>query len=219
MKNEKSNRLVINTRSRLYYVAPLEQFWSSYGFLFESNCKPYSQEIYQVPLSHTLQSRCHQNKSSCQSILSLIVSTTVVFALIRFMGGSTSSSLGLLNSKTSSSVSCTPLPPYTATLFVHVPFPDSGSRLKLRSCVLLLLLHVEIIRLEELNSGSCLDFGLLAPPHTTRTKSGRSEGRQADSTAIEGSAAVQIHVGTKSSVATLIRVRSFRERKQRATHK
>ena len=34
-----------------------------------------------------------------------------------------------------------------------------------------------------------------------RTKSGRNEGKQADTTAIEGSADVQIQVVTKSSVA------------------
>lgn len=37
-----------------------------------------------------------------------------------------------------------------------------------------------------------------------RTKSGRSEGRQADATAIEGSAAVQMSVGTNTSKRSLL---------------
>lgn len=143
----------------------------------------------------------HQNKSSFQSTLSMIVSVTVVFALMRFTGVCTSSSLGLRSSKASSSVSCPPLPPYTATLFDHMRIPDSGSLLKLPSCGLLLLRHVEVILLEGLKNPSCPGLLPLALSWIMRAMRGRSEGRQADTTAIEGSAADQTKDGAKSSVA------------------
>ncbi len=147
--------------------------------------------------------QAYQNRSSCQSSLSLIVNTTVVFALILFIGvGDPASSLppNSISSSSTSPLLFSLFPPYTSVLwFQTLPLPLwmlgkllSCSLLKLRSGWLLVPLRHEEVGYVSGSAG----LGLWEPPQTTRTKSGRREGMQADTTAIEGSAAVQMEPET-----------------------
>lgn len=130
----------------------------------------------------------NQNKSSFQSTRSLIVKTTSVSARIRFHGTSSFASY-------SSSL----LPPMTDTLFWRQggwasSLGSSCRRLKL-PCVppppTLLLRQEATIR-----RGGATGFGRCVPPQINRTKRGRRLGRQALTTATDGSAADQVAAGT-----------------------
>lgn len=76
-----------------------------------------------------------------------------------------------------------------------MPSALSAILLKFRSRVWLPPRHINDRRSKEVKEPS--RFGLEAPPQTTRTNRGRREGRQADATAIDVSAAVQMAAGTK----------------------
>ena len=80
-----------------------------------------------------------------------------------------------------------------------MPLLVSGSLLKRRTCALLSRRHVDAVGLDDQKYWLCTDSGLSGRPRTTPTKSGRIEGRQADTTAIDGSAAVHKQMGRKST--------------------
>ena len=136
-----------------------------------------------------------QNKLSCQSTLSVTV--TVVLTRMPELGTSRGLWVPIPPITYSSLLESPILPPVTLTLCTQGLLTElsgvSRSRLKLslRSLGISLLIPSQLPAYER--SEECARrVGRYELPQTRRTKRGRSEGRQAETTPIDASAAVQI---------------------------